>query len=88
MFVTETLDVDDSAAVLLFGEDKGSGETRLVIVNEGTDTVYVGGDDTVDDTDMPVPATATLELFPARRQDILWGICAAGKTATLKLLYG
>ena len=84
--------VDDAPNVLLFGSTVGSGETRLLARNTGPDTCYLGGSDVTAvgglKPGMPLKIEEVLNLSPARRQDAIYGICAAGDTATIVLLWG
>lgn len=55
------------------------------IVNSGASTIYVAGDDTVDNTGFPLAADSVLtgELEPGEE---LWGICAAATSSTFSHL--
>lgn len=84
---TDRFDVDDAPAVLLFGTSVGSGETRLLVRNIGPNTCYLGGA-AVDTDGFPLELDEVLNLSPARRQDVIYGICAAAETATIVVFYG
>jgi hypothetical protein len=72
-----------SAAVLL---DNLGREHTGVILNTGPDTVFIGPS-TISTTGFPLKMDAALNLSEVMKgKDLLYGICAGGKTATVAVL--
>lgn len=78
-----TVAVDDSPAVLL--GTGGVGGISSLIKNLGPNTVWLGGP-TVTNAGFPLLINETLEVGSLRGGDKIYGICASGETASLRVL--
>ncbi len=73
-----TQSVTDTVATLV---SANTNRTKITIKNAGTDTVYIGWDNSVTDSDgVPIYANETYEDDSS--QSAIYIICASGETAT------
>ncbi len=80
---TAAVSVDDDPAVKI----ADGGPLRTVIVyNEGTDTVYLGGADVTATTGIPLAAESKIAWTTEQRSDDLYAICDTSETATVRVL--
>lgn len=81
--------VDDSGPALLVGRDPD--RAMVEFHNQGTNTVYLGGDDVTDTDGIPLVADESRVVSSPSQYDLSpkmdwYAICAGTETATVRIL--
>lgn len=67
-------------------ESDNAGGHSVLLWNDGPDTVYVGPATVTSSTGVPVPAASWSPGVELSRGEVLYGICATSKSASLRVL--
>ena len=78
--------VSTTAVAITLADTDITSKGFVVIRNSGTNTVYLGPSNVTAATGLPLAANATLGPIELKNNEVLYAICAAAESATVKTM--